>query len=437
MSQLALFGGIKTRIKPFTTSACIGDEEKRRVQEVLKSGNLSGFIARSGDCFFGGPQVRDFEDLVRNYFGMKHAIAVNSATAGLHVALAACGTGPGDEVIVPPYTMSASATSILMQNAIPKFVDIDEETFCIDPSKIENAITSKTKAIIVVHLFGYPANIKDILSIAKKHNLFVIEDSAQSPGALYDNQYVGTFGDIGVFSLNQHKTITCGEGGFAVTNNDNLALKMQLIRNHGESYCDEMGVNDIGIVGFNYRMTELEAAVAVGQFKRLDFFNDYRIQLAEYLTKELSSFSGLKLPKNDSQKKHVYFVYPIKFDKKVFGVERDLFVSALNAEGIPFGAGYIKPIYLSATYQNRKAYSKGCPFVCQFSKNASFDSYFDENCVPSDYKKGICPVTEKMYEQELMVSGVCRYPHTTKDIDDVVEAFQKIITNINELTKNG
>lgn len=421
--KLAMLGGEKVRNKPFIGHAIIGKEEKRRVGQVLKKGMLSGFVAKKGNYFLGGEQVRELESLVKTYFKCGYAISVNSATAGLHVALGACGIGPGDEVIVSPYTMSASATAILMLNAIPVFADVNEDTFCIDPKEIKKAITPKTKAIVVVHLFGCPANMDEIMKLAKEHSLYVIEDCAQAPGAVYKGKLVGTIGHIGVFSLNQHKTITCGEGGFTVTGSEDLALRMQLIRNHGEVIVGDMGLEDIyNIIGCNYRMTELEAAVSIGQFKRLDFLNRHRIKLAEHLTKKLSNIKGLVLPKKDKNCKHVFFVYPIRFQEKIIGVSREIFVKALNAEGIPFGAGYVKPIYLEPTYQKRIGYGKrGCPFTCNFyNGNVSYD-------------KGLCPVVEKMYEKELMMTSVCRYPHTKRDIDDVVRAIKKIFKGINRL----
>lgn len=421
--KLAFLGGEKVREKPFQQYAVIGEEERKRVKDVLDSGMLSGFIARAGDHFLGGPQVKELETLIRAYFNIKNAVAVNSATAGLHAALAACGVGPGDEVIVPPYTMSASATAIIMQNAVPVFADIEAETFCIDPAQVQDLITERTKAIVVVHLFGYPAGMEEIMSIAKKKGIYVIEDCAQAPGAIYKGKIVGTLGDIGVFSLNQHKTITCGEGGFAITDNDELALRMQLVRNHGEVIAEDMKVDDIdNIVGFNYRMTELEGAVSVGQFRRLDELNDHRIKLAEYLAQGLSKFKGIVLPVVKKGNKHVYFTFAIKYDTKITGVPRDVFTKALNAEGIPCGTGYVRPIYMEPMYQKKIGYGKkGCPFSCHLYGGHT------------GYGKGSCPVTEKMYGEELILLPVCKYPHTIKDMDDVIKAFEKIFENIKEL----
>lgn len=420
MGKLALFGGKKIRNRPFAVGTRIGKEERSRVKAVLDSGMLSGFIAKAGDHFLGGKQVKELESLIRGHFKANHAVTVNSATAGLHVALGACGIGPGDEVIVPPYTMSASATAILMVNAVPIFADIEERTFCLDPTVVEKAITSRTKAIVVVHLFGHPARMNEILKIAKRHKLYVIEDCAQAPAAVYKGKFVGLLGDAGIFSLNQHKTITCGEGGFCLTNNDKLALRMQLIRNHGEVIAQDMKVRDIdNIVGYNYRMTELEAAVSVGQFRRLDYLNGYRIELARYLSGRLKGFPGLVIPYEETGCKHVYFTYPFRWLEKYTGVRRNAFAKALTAEGIPVGVGYVRPIYLEPAYQKKIAHGRqGCPFSCSYYKGRIA------------YSKGACPVAEKMHEKELLVTAACRYPHKKKDIDDVVRAIEKIYDNL-------
>ena len=415
--KLALFGGEKVRKKPFVSQAMIGDEERQRVAEVLDSGMLSGFIANASDAFYGGKQVTEFEASIKKHFNVTHAVTCNSATAGLHMALVACGVGPGDEVIVPPYTMSATATAVIMANAVPVFADIEEENFCIDPEQVKEKITSKTKAIVVVHLFGQSASMNPILELAEKHKLLVVEDCAQAPDATYNGTKVGTLGDVGVFSLNQHKTITSGEGGFCITNKDDLALRMQLVRNHGEVIVEKMGVSDIeGLIGYNYRMTELEAAVAIGQFNQLERFTAHRIRLAEYLTSQLRKFEEFILPGYGENSKHVYFVYPIRLRLEKMKFSRSVFVKALLAEGIPVGAGYVRPIYLEPMYQKKIAYGhNGWPF-----------SVAPKNSL--NYVKGICPVCERMHEEELIVTPVCRYPHTEEDMEDVVRAFEKVLS---------
>lgn len=411
MKELALFGGKKIREKPFTPFPVIAKEEAAMVSEVIKTHRLSGFIAAAGDSFLGGPYVKKLEGMIRDYFKVRFAITVNSATAGLHCALAALNLKSDDEVIVPPYTMSATVSAVLMAGATPVFADICDDDFCLDPVQVEKAVTKHTKAIMVVHLFGCPAKMDKIKAIAKKYKLALFEDCAQAPGALYKKQYVGTIGDAGIFSFNQHKTITTGEGGFIITNDDKLALKMQLIRNHGEAVIEGMGLDDsfAHIFGYNYRMTELEAAVGAAQFPRLDKLNSHRIELAEYLKKQLSQFKGLTFHKSGKGTKEVYFLLAIKVDPRQLGITRDQLVDALNAEGIPFGKGYVKPLYLLPVFQ-KNAHKK------------------------NRYKPGICPVVERLHGKDLINSSpaLLRYPMNKKDMDDVVAAFRKILGNKNE-----
>ena len=263
MAKLAINGGKPLRTKPFPSYVSIGEEEKRAVLEVLESTVLSKFLGTWSADFYGGPRVQKLEQEWAEYFRVKHAVSVNSATSGLYAAVGAAGVGPGDEVIVSPYTMTASATAPLVYGAIPVFADIDPDIFCITPEAIRRCITPYTRAIIAVDLFGHPADMDEIIEVARQHNLMVIEDAAQAPGALYKGRYAGTLGDMGVFSLNYHKTVHCGEGGIVVTNDDNLAERVRLIRNHAEVVVKDKGVqNIVNMVGFNYRMTEIEAAIA-------------------------------------------------------------------------------------------------------------------------------------------------------------------------------
>ena len=425
MPQLALLGGTKIRDKEFPPQQDFGEEEKRLVLEVIDSKMLSGFLASPGDKFMGGVKVKALEGLFEEYYHVRHALAVNSATAGLHAAVAALNVNPGDEIIVTPYSMCASATAIVMHNAIPVFADIDEDTFNIDPAAIRKAITPQTKAIMAVHLFGYPAPMDEIMGIAREHGLKVIEDAAQVPGCSYKGKQLGTIGDIGVFSFNQNKTISTGEGGVAVTNDDELAKRISLIRNHGEVVVEQYQVQTIaGIIGYNYRMTELEAAVGIAQFKKLDALTGHRIRLAEYLTKQLKPFKAvLTPPQIEEHSKHVYFVYPMKFNAKAAGLHRNKFAEAVRAEGLPLFAGYVRPIYLEPMYQQLLAYGDGgFPFKGPHMKKTIA------------YPKGTAPVCERMHFEELLTTPICRYPLTEKDVDDLAAAIAKVLEHKKELS---
>ena len=423
MSDLAILGGRAIRRRAFPRSPVLGDEERKEVEDVLKSGLLSGFLASPGEQFFGGPKVLKLEEEFKAYFKARYAIALNSATAGLHAAVAACGIGPGDEVIVTPYTMTASASAILMANAVPVFADIEEDHFCLDPDSVERAITKNTKAILIVHLFGMAADMDAIMRLGRKHRLFVIEDCAQSPAAYYKRKLTGRFGDIGIFSFNQNKTITTGEGGVIITNNKNLARRCQLIRNHGEVLVESMDVDKIdNMLGWNYRLTELEAGIGIAQFGKLNELTEYRVKLAEYLCDRLSDIPGLVMPKIRKGCNHVYFMVPMRYDEKKIGLPRDIFAKAIRAEGVPLGAGYVRPIYLEPLYRKKICYGKkGCPFTCGYYKKRI------------SYKKGLCPVAERMHFKELITINLCRYPVTKRDMDDIVRAFKKVIANKKEL----
>lgn len=391
--------------------------------EVLDSGVLSEFLGEHHPNFYGGPKVRKLEEDWAKIFGVNNAVAMNSATSALFAAVGAVGVGPGDEVIVSPYTMTASASCILGYNAIPVFADIDEDIFCITGDSVRQVITPHTKAIIVVHIFGHPADMDGIMDVAREHHLAVIEDAAQAPSSTYKGRFAGTIGDIGVFSLNYHKHIHTGEGGVAVTNKAELAQRLQLIRNHAEVVVEGMGVtNLVNMLGWNYRMTEIEAAIGVEQLKKLPLLVEQRVEAANYLTERLADLPGIILPVVRSGCTNVYYVYAMKCDESRLGLPRDLLVDALRAEGIPIAKGYVRPIYSEPLYQQRIVYgTQGCPFTCSHYKGSV------------DYSKGICPVTERMYERELMLTTVCHAQTTRGDIDDVACAFEKVLENKDEL----
>lgn len=423
MSQLAILGGKPVRTEPFPVYHSIGEEEKQAVMAVMDGKVLSAFLGTWSENFYGGAQVRALETAWAEYFDVKHAISVNSATSGLYAAVGAAGISPGEEVIVAPYTMIASATAALVYGGIPVFADIDEEIFCITPESIRERITPSTRAIIVVDLFGHPADMDEIMRIAREYNLVVIEDAAQAPGAKYHGRNAGTLADIGVFSLNYHKTIHSGEGGIVVTDNDDVAERVRLIRNHAEVVVGNKGTRDlVNMVGFNFRMTEIEAAIANEQLKKLENLLLARIEAADYLSERLGIFPGIHTPVVRPNVRHGYYLYSIRYDQEKMGVSRDHFVKAMNAEGIPLVGGYVKPIYLEPMYQNRVAFGKdGYPFTYPgYKGNVSYD-------------KGICPVTERMYEHELMFTNICHAGIDQKDLDDFVDAFQKVYENRDSL----
>jgi dTDP-4-amino-4,6-dideoxygalactose transaminase len=424
MTTLAIKGGAPVRTNPFPAYQVIGEEEKKEVLRVMDSGILSRYLGCWHDDFYGGPEVQRLEKEWAGYFGVKHAMAVNSATSGLYCAVGAIGIEPGDEMIVSPYTMSASATAALIYNAIPVFADIEEDCFCLDPASVESRITPKTRAIMAVDIFGQPYNADLINALAKKHGLYVIEDCAQAPGATYKKKHAGTLADIGVFSLNYHKHIHCGEGGVVVTDNDELAERVRLIRNHAEAVLDgkkSPKEHLVNMIGFNFRMPEIEAAITRCQLRKLDGLIKERQTNCFYLAERLGQIPAIEPPVVREGCSHVFYVHGFKFQEKIAGVSRDLFIQAVRAElpytmlrkdeGPLLGAGYVKPLYLQPMYQHRIAYGNhGYPF--------------SESSV--SYHKGVCPVTERMYEKEFFNHEMMRPGMTREDLDDVARAFEKV-----------
>ncbi len=411
MSTLALLGGTPVRTTPFPRHPIIGEEEKAAVTEVMDRGELSSFLAVPGQYFLGGRKIKEFEQRFADYHGVEFAVSFNSATAALHAAVVAVGVQPGEEVIVPPYTFTATASCVLMHNAVPVFADVEEDIYCLDPKAVAAASTPLTRAIIPVHLFGHPADIDGLLEVAKARGLKVIEDCAQAPGARYKGRPVGTFGDCGIFSFTENKNITTGEGGMLITNDPGIAEVARLVRNHGEVIDAGKGTRSYvsSILGWNYRLIEPQAALGIVQLGRLDALNGRRRELAGYLTARLAGNGVLATPTVRPGCTHVFYNYALKYDAEAAGIPRDVFCKALAAEGIPFGAGYVPPLYLSPIYQERRAY------VYQHYKGSA------------RYDKGICPVTERLHERDVVLTQVARPPATTDDMNDVIRGIEKVL----------
>jgi len=431
--KLAIHGGAPVRTKPFPAYRVMDAEEKEAVARVMDSGVLSRYLGSWHDDFLGGPEVRAFEAEWAVFFGVKHAIAVNSCTSGLYCAVGAIGTEVGEEIIVSPYTMAASATAPLVYGAVPVFADIEPDCFCLDPAAVEAAITSRTRAILVVDIFGQPYDAEAINAIAQKHGLYVIEDTAQAPGAMFRERHAGTLADIGVYSLNYHKHIHTGEGGVIVTDDDSLADKVRLIRNHAEAVVQDKGCTDlVNMVGFNYRLTELQAAIGRCQLGKLGRLVADRQANCVYLSKKLAEIPAIVSPAVRRDCTHVYYDHACRFLEEVAGVSRESFIEAVRAElaptelreaeGVLLGCGYVKPLYLQPIFQKRIAFgSKGYPFVKPW--------YGGE----VRYEKGMCPVAERLHERELFDHELMRPPMSLTDLDDVVEAFGKVWGNRDQL----
>lgn len=359
--------------KPF-----VGEEEVNAVADVIRS----GMIAQ-------GPKVSEMETKFSQFCNIKHTIALNSGTAGLHTALNVIGIKHGDEVITTPFTFISTANTIVMQGAKPIFADIDEETFNINPEKIKEKITDKTKAIVTVDLYGHLCDYDKINETAKNNNLVVIEDSCQAIGAEYNGKKAGSFGDIGVFSFYATKNITCGEGGAITTDNDEYAENAKLFRQHGRS---KMTAYEYTNLGYNYRMTDINAAMLLEQLKKIDFITKKRIENAEYLSKILGNIKGIKVPVIKEGHKHVFCQYTIKVDD--FKLSRDELIEHLKNKGINSAVYYPKPLHLCEHFEKL------------------------------GYKEGDFPVAEKLSKQVLSLPV---HPSLTREqLGQIVNAIQEL-----------
>ncbi len=417
--ELALLGGAPAIPVAVPAYKSVGEKEADAVANVVRSGILSGFYGSPGEQFGGGPAVREFEGHWRNRFGVRNAVSVNSATSGLFAALGAIGLSPGDEVIVPPTTMSATAVAPLVYGGIPVFADIEDETFCIDPAAVEAAITPRTRAIMAVNLFGHPAQLRRLRELADRHGIFLIEDNAQGPLAEEEGRFAGTIGHIGIFSLNYHKHIHTGEGGICVTDDEDLALRLRLIRNHGENVVTSYQVEDItNLYGFNFRMTELSAAVGIEQVKRIREHVEPRRNMAEALSGVVRGIDGLKQPFVRESCKHVYYVWGMMVEKEALGIDRAMFSKALAAEGFPHSIGYVEPLYMLPIFQKRRAMGRdGFPF----------------SLGAPDYSDGLCPVAERVHREQILMFEPCAYDTSGETVRQLTSALEKVCDNLDDL----
>ena len=399
----------------------ITDDDRRLINEVLDSGIVGGGTA---------PQVSALEREWAAYVGSRHCLTTTSGTAALHMALAAVGAGPGDEVITSAFTFLASASCALHQNAVPVFVDIDPRTYNMDPGKLEAAITERTKVIIPVHIQGLPADLDPILSIARKHNLFVIEDACQAHGALYKGKKVGSIGDVGTFSLNNFKNLCGGEGGLFTTDNETYLKKGMLIRCFGDEV-DEVShrrIYNASILGYMYRNQELPAALARAQLIHLDERNEVRIANANYLTRELGRIPGVIPPYCPPGHKHVYFMYNVRLDPKTAGVDceprrfRIAVEKALYKEGMLVGQWQTMPVPAQDIFQSQLGYGQShYPWAVNKAKGIHYDYSIE------DY-----PVAKMLCDTYTIVHGI-HAPNGLELMKRFTEAFHKVFGNLSQV----
>lgn len=420
---LALYGGEPVISRPLEAFRSIGEDEVAVVSDVIRGGVLSAYIGAPGPGFMGGAKVKQFEAQAAAYFGVKHAVAVNSWTSGLIAAVGAIGLEPGDEIITTPWTMAATATAILHWNGIPVFADIDPDTFNICPTSVEKLITMRTKAIFAVDIFGQSADMAALREIADRHGLRLLCDTAQAPGARTGDAYTGTLADIGGFSLNYHKHIHCGEGGVLVTNDDRLAQRLCLIRNHAEAVIQSDDPAELSnMLGYNFRMGEIEAAIASVQLTKLAPRVESRQRIAAELNAGLSALPGIKVPRVSEGSTHVYYVYGLTLDVPALGVSRARIVEALRAEGVPsLMAGY-QNLHLLPLFRHKIAYgTKGFPWTSPYCTN------------DVAYGLGVCPTAEKLHSETFLGLNICMNELPPEDVALIVAAFHKVWAQMNQL----
>jgi len=356
--ELAINGGPKVRERPYPPWPVLGDEEVAAVTEVLRSGKLTQLT---------GDHVAAFEAAFAGWHGVDHCAATSSGTTAIHAVLVALGVGPGDEVIVPAHTFIASATPVLHQRARPVFADVDARTFCISPHSVAERITERTKAIIAVHLNGHPADLDALLALAKPQGIAVIEDAAQAHGALYKDGKVGTIGRAGCFSFWEDKIITSGgEGGCVITNDDELAERMRRIRHHGEQPIEGERSYYHAELGYNYRMSSLQAATGLAQLGRLEEYLEARRRNAAFLTEHLAESVSVDPPFVADECVHSYYKYICRL-KPETGIGVDWFVNAVAAEGIPVSRRYPTPLTRQPVFRDAGYGKQPCPIAEKLS----------------------------------------------------------------------
>jgi dTDP-4-amino-4,6-dideoxygalactose transaminase len=426
MNKLALKGGKPVRNKPFSAWPVHGKEEERALLKVLKSGKWWRFAFGQG-VNLAEPekgersQVALFQEEFARYHQCKYGVAAANGTGTLEMGIRAMDLEVGDEIILPAYTYVASATSILQNNLVPVFVDIHPDTYNIDPDRIGEAITSKTRAIMVVHFGGQPADMDRIMAIARKHKLAVIEDAAHAHGCKWKGRLAGSFGLFSSFSFQASKNMTAGEGGIICSNNQRLAVECDSLlwagRKVGRPWYE------FHRLGWNYRITEFQAAILRCQLRRLKEHNLRRMENAKYLSSKLTQIEGIRpLVQDRRTTLHGYHIYMFRYDEKVTGLKREAFIRALAAEGVPSFSGYTFPLYKTPMFLNKKFINGSFPLGTKYHKDINYASF-----------KRKCPVSERACNGEAVWLAQNIFLGTRTDMDDIVKAVRKVLDNKNQL----
>jgi dTDP-4-amino-4,6-dideoxygalactose transaminase len=418
MSTLAILGGEKAvpygLIKDWPP---IDDTDRKYVLSSLE-----------GKSHAFGPNCVDFEKEFAAWLGTKYAITTNSGTAALHMALAACGCGAGDEVIVPAYSWTSSATCVIHCNSIPVFVDIDFNTMNIDVDKIEAAITPKTKAMLIVYLHGLPVDLDKVLDIAKRHNLKVIEDACQAHGSKYRDKKAGLWGDCAAFSFNQNKVLQSGEGGMLVTDDEEIYKMARQVWSFGESRTP-MEDRDYHAyaLGWMYRNNDLTAAWGRAQLKKLDYYVETQRKNAKVLIENLKDVEGLILPFEPPGYLHNWYNFTCRIDMEKLGLKgdysqiRDIIVKAIQEEGAPVSMYQVFILPEMTVFQARNAYGQGCPWTCPF---AGREVTYNKNDYPNAWRYA---------DTHFGMTTPLRAPNGPESPEAVAAAIRKVLDNLDKL----
>ncbi len=416
MNQLAIFGGTPVRNKPFPSWPVFDRAEERALLEVLQSGKWwrYAYPDSEGQSGLMGSKVAEFQQTFARFQGARFGIACANGTAALEVSLKALGVGPGDEVIVPAYTFVATATAVLMVNAVPIFADIEYDTLNLNPASVERAVTTKTKAIIPVHFAGQAADMDALLQIAKRHKLCVIEDAAHGHGGTWKGRGLGSIGDAGTFSFQASKNMTSGEGGLIITSDEKCATLCESYTSLGRK--SQAPWYEHYRLGWNYRMTEFQGAILLEQLKRLEAQNSRRRENAAYLTQQLAHIPGIRtLRVPDYATRNSHHLYMFCLNEWEFGVSRASLLAALDKEGIPCSSGYAHPVYQNPMFLNRDFHARDCPLDCGHYEGGVDYSAFE----------ALCPNAERAcreavwFEHRLLLGE-------REDMDDIIRAISKI-----------
>ncbi len=404
MEKLALHGGNPVKTTPYGTGNRFGKEELAYLEEALNQNTL---------FYWFGNMTKRFCKKFTEMYGSEYCVATSSGTSAIHVALGACGVGPGDEVITAPITDMGSVIGILFQNAIPVFADLDPHTYNMTAESIEAKITDRTKAIVVVHLAGNPAEMDKIMEVARKHNVYVIEDCAQAYCCKYKGQLCGTFGDIGCFSLNDFKHISAGDGGMLIMNDQKLYETAHMFADKNFNRIGADVKKNVPYLAPNYRMSELCGAVGLAQLEKVEDICAKRHVYGDRLNAALEGIPGLYTHKVLDGCESSWWFYLMRVNEEELGVSRVEFAEALRAEGIVAQAGYIPScVYQYDLFKNRNAYP---------GTHYPFDGTHGN---PIEYKDGDCPNAEAILATCVKLN--INEFHTEQDLQDTINAIRKV-----------